>query len=161
MFYNLLNIHTKNIGLSLPLNKRLKHFHRSILIFSKYELNYKRVVNKFNFIKTNLLQNVYHLLAIQSEWWSMCYHVCYCLDMGWFSRSHGSCWPLPGVVPCFVHMLYSSYSRWVCHFSCGANVVICWRPMFQYNLHGLYIISCTITCCLFTSIASLSTNKLF
>ena len=26
----------------------------------------------------------------------------YCLGKGWISTSHGSCWPLHGVVPCFV-----------------------------------------------------------
>ena len=29
-------------------------------------------------------------------------HICHRLGTGWLWTSHGSCWPLPGVVPCFV-----------------------------------------------------------
>ena len=32
----------------------------------------------------------------------VCFHVRRCLGTGWWSTSHGGCWPLPGVVPCFV-----------------------------------------------------------
>ena len=38
----------------------------------------------------------------------VCFNVCHCLGMGWCSTSHGTCWPLYDVVPCFVlRLLYT------------------------------------------------------
>ena len=95
----------------------------------------------------------------------VCFSVCHCLGTEWFSTSHLSCCPLPGVVPVFsyvfLHMICSvSCTGGLCHLSCGVNVIVTnfvgewimvcwklilsawhlihWRPMFRYSLYMLY-----------------------
>ena len=56
------------------------------------------------------------------------YGVSQCLGTGWFSTSHGGCWPLPDVVPCLSVVICThakwSYTREMCQFACGVNVVL-------------------------------------
>ena len=60
-------------------------------LLSKYE----------NFLLVCHLMMVMHFIL--TFYVSMvCFHVCRCVGMAWFSTSHGGSWPLPDVVPCYV-----------------------------------------------------------
>ena len=64
--------------------------------------------------------------------------------MGWFSTSHGSCWPLPDVVPYFLsfflHMICGSCTGGMCQFSCGVNVV--WNKVYKLKILTCDCIHC-------------------
>ena len=56
-----------------------------------------------------------------------CVHVCHRLGTGWLSTSHGSCWPLPNVVPVLCHVS-CTHALWFLH---GKEVLLCmWCECF-------------------------------
>ena len=97
-------------------------------------------------------QRVAHLIVSVIKIWThliltflyfnvMCLSVCLCLCVGWFTTSHGRCWPFPGVVSVLpfvflVHMLFGgSCTGGLCQFSCGVNVIVA-------NFVGEWIMLC-------------------
>ena len=70
---------------------------------------------------------VIHLVFTFSYFNVVCFHVCHRLGTGWLSTSHGSCWPLPDVVPVLCHVS-CTHALWFLH---GKEALLCmWCECF-------------------------------